>query len=450
MEVSVENTSTLKRRMTVQLPASEIDSKVNAKLQETQKNIRLAGFRPGKVPVREVRRRFGAAIRQEIVGELVEKSYSDALAKEAINPVGPPSIENVINEDGKNLEYSAVFEVYPTVEQVSLDGLNIDRLTADIGESDIDEMIQSLREQRSSWQEKEEAAENGDQVTLSYKGSVDGDYFEGGTADESTIELGAGKMIPGFEDQLVGAVVGEERVLNVTFPEDYQAENLRGKEAQFETKIAKVEGKQLPEINEAFFEQFGVSEGGEEAFRAEVLKNMEQQKAAAEKRVFSSQVSAQIVKANPLEVPEALVSREAINQRDAALKNIFGQVPEQIKNNPQLMPMEGFKDQARQNVHSGLLMVELIKANDIKVDQVRLEERIVEVASSYEDPESIADYFRNDPNQRQQVEQDVLETQVMEFISSKVEVQEKTVAFKELMEYKVEQDDQEASETEEA
>ncbi|MBT4380541.1 MAG: trigger factor, partial [Gammaproteobacteria bacterium] len=270
MQVTVETTAGLERKMHVVVPSERVEVQVTEKIKQTAKQARINGFRPGKVPLREVKRRFGAGIRQEVSSEMIQSTYGEALQKEDINPAGMPKIEEVNIEEGKDLEYTAVFEVFPEIEVSGLESIEVERLSSSIEEADLEKMIDTLREQRLVYAETDRAAAEKDQVNLDFEGFLEDEPFEGGKAEGTDLVLGSGSMIPGFEDGLAGLKADEEKDLKLTFPENYQAENLAGQEELFKIKVNKVSEPELPELNDAFFEQFDVKEGGVEAFRKEV------------------------------------------------------------------------------------------------------------------------------------------------------------------------------------
>ncbi|MEL7046017.1 MAG: trigger factor, partial [Pseudomonadota bacterium] len=274
MQVSIETTSKLERRLTVGVPAETVDGEVDARLKQAVKNVRLPGFRPGKVPLKVMRQRFGSGVRQEVLGEVMSRSFQEAVVQENLKPAGQPTIEPRSMDPGRDLEYIATFEVFPEVEVVELAGFKVERPTADVKDEDIDNIIDVFRRQRGTWTEAERAAEEGDRVTIDYAGTRDGEAFEGGSAEDSQLELGSGRMIPGFEDGVVGMQVGEEKVLELSFPEDYHSEDLAGAAVSFAIKLHKIEVLELAPLDQELFSAYGVEEGDEESFRSEVAQNM--------------------------------------------------------------------------------------------------------------------------------------------------------------------------------
>ncbi|KZZ78421.1 trigger factor, partial [Oleiphilus sp. HI0133] len=277
MQVSVETTSSIERRVTIGVPAEQIEQEVEQRLQQTARTVRLNGFRPGKVPPKVVKKRFGAQVRQEVIGELMRNSYIEALGKEGISPVGYPKFEPKQTEEGKDFEFVAVVEVYPEIEGVNVEGIELEKPEAEIKAKDIKDMIDMLRRQHGTPKSVKRKSKKKDTLVVDYKGFVGDEQFEGGTAEDQRITLGSGQMIPGFEEGLVGAKAGEEVELNVTFPEDYGNEDLAGKEARFEVTVKENIEIVLPEMDQEFFSKYGVESDDEEAFKAEVVKNMERE-----------------------------------------------------------------------------------------------------------------------------------------------------------------------------
>ncbi|MCD6060544.1 MAG: tig, partial [Moraxellaceae bacterium] len=310
MQVSVETMSGLQRRMTITVPAARVDSEVNQRINKAARTVRMDGFRPGKVPLAVVKKRFGASIRQEALGDLIRECFYEAVTQEKLSPAGFPTIESVKDEANADIAFVASFEIYPEVKLGNFGDIKVERPVGDISDADVDKMIDTLRRQRASWTETAEAAKDGDRLDIDFDGSVDGVAFEGGSAKGFSLVLGSNRMIPGFESGLVGVKAGEERTLNVTFPEDYQAENLKGKAAVFKVKVNKVQTPVLPELDEAFIKSFGVQDGTVEKFRADVRKNMEREFRQAVKNKVKGQVLDGLVSIHTLDIPSALVANE--------------------------------------------------------------------------------------------------------------------------------------------
>lgn len=429
MQVSVETTSGLERRMTITVPAARVDSEVNERINKTARTVRMDGFRPGKVPVAVVKKRFGASIRQEALGELIRDCFYEAVTQEKLNPAGFPTIESV-KDDNADVAFVATFEVYPEVTLGDFAAIKVERPVAEITDADVDKMIDTLRRQRASWAETTEAAKDGDRLDIDFDGSVGGAAFEGGAAKGFSLVLGSNRMIPGFESGLVGARACEERTLQVTFPADYQAEDLQGKAAEFKVKVNKVEAPQLPELDETFIKSFGIKDGGLDKFRADVRKNMERELKQAIKNKVKGQVLEGLVSSHSVDVPKALVQNEIGRLRQNMLRQFGGNA----KNiNPDMLPDELFAEQARRSVVLGLLIGEIIKAAELKVDADRVRTLIEEIAESYETPSEVVNWYYGNQEQLQQVEAVVLEDQVVDHVLGKSQVSDKAGTYEDIL-----------------
>ncbi|SDU42385.1 trigger factor [Geopseudomonas guangdongensis] len=425
MQVSVETTSSIERRMTVGVPAERIETEVNKRLQQTARRAKIPGFRPGKVPMNIIRQRYEDSARQEVLGDLIQSSFYEAVVQEKLNPAGAPSVEPKAFEKGQALEYVATFEVFPEFEVTGLESIAVERLQAEVTGADVDNMLDILRKQNTRFEVVERAAENGDQLNIDFVGTVDGEVFAGGSAKGTPLVLGSGRMIPGFEEGLVGAKAGEERVLSVTFPEDYQNLDLAGKAAEFAVTVNSVAAPQLPELNDDFFALFGVKEGGLEGFRAEVRKNMERELRQAIKSKVKSQVMDGLLAANSVEVPKALVGNEVNRLRVQAVQQFGGSI------DPQQLPAELFEEQAKRRVQLGLLVAEVVKQFEIKADEERVRALIEEMAAAYQEPEQVVAWYYKNAQQLDEVRSVVLEEQVVDTVLQKANVTDKQVSYEE-------------------
>lgn len=440
MQVSVETTSALERRMTVGIPADKIDTAVESKLAETAKRVRIDGFRPGKVPLREVRRRFGKSIREEVIGELVSNSFYEAMTKEALNPAGYPAIERTKDAPGEDFEFVATFEVYPEITVNGLAEIKVVRPVADIQESDIDAMIERLREQRATFVEVARPAQNGDQVIIDFVGTKDGEAFQGGSAENTKLVLGSGQMIPGFEDGLVGATKGEERVLALTFPETYHSEELKGQAVQFAVTVKEVQEKQLPEVNEEFIKAFAAKDPSMDNFRVEIRQNMERELKNAIKNRVKKQVMDGVLEQNEVDVPKALIDSEIDRQRQQMVQQFGGGANFDYRT----LPAELFEKQATRAVKLALLLGEVIKNRQIKSDATRVRAAIEELAQPYENPEQVVAWYYENQQVLQQVEAMVLEDQVVDVILEQAQLTDETMPYEEAVRQPSGQEEDEA------
>ncbi|MCH4812777.1 trigger factor [Vreelandella neptunia] len=405
MQVSVETTSQIERRITIQVPAAEIDGAVSARLKDTAKNVRLNGFRQGRVPMAVVQQRYGQDVRNEVVSEVMRERYVRAIAEEGLNPAGFPQIEPSVNESGKDLEFVAVMEIYPQVELASIEGTDIERPVVTVSDADVDEMIDTLRKQNAAWEEVDAAAADGDQVTIDFQGYIDDEPFEGGSAEGHSLVIGSNSFIPGFEEQLIGAKAGEEKTLSVTFPEDYQAEHLAGKEASFKVTVHKVSSQKLPEVDAEFIERFGVEGGDQEKFRAEIKKNMTREASQAVDNRVKQQVLDALKKVNEIPVPSALVQQETDGmKRQAAQQFGLGEDFDVSQ-----LPNELFEEQAKGRVQVGLLLAEVIKANELDADDDAIKAKVTELAEQYQDPDEVVSYYMGNEELKTQVKSAILE-----------------------------------------
>ncbi|MEG0858897.1 MAG: trigger factor [Pseudomonas sp.] len=425
MQVSVENTSALERRMTIAVPAERVENEVNKRLQQTARRAKVPGFRPGKVPMSVIRQRYEDAARQEAFGDLVQASFYEAVVEQKLNPAGAPAVEPKSFEKGGDLEYVATFEVFPEFTVAGFDSIAVERLSAEVADADLDNMLEVLRKQNVRFEAADRAAQNEDQLNIDFVGKVDGEVFAGGSAKGTQLVLGSGRMIPGFEEGLVGAKAGEERVLNLSFPEDYQNLDLAGKAAEFTVTVNSVSEPKLPELNEEFFAQFGIKETGIDGFRTEVRKNMERELRQAIKTKVKNQVMDGLLAANPIEVPKALLENEVNRLRVQAVQQFGGNIK------PEQLPAELFEEQAKRRVVLGLIVAEVVKQNELKPDEDRVREMIQEMASAYQEPEQVVAWYYKNDQQLNEVRSVVLEEQVVDTVLQKATVTDKSVSYEE-------------------
>lgn len=429
MQVSIETTQGLERKMTVTVPSDRVDSAVNARLQEAAKTVRLNGFRKGKVPMKVVKSRFGAGVRQEVAGELMSQTYYEALTEKSLKPAGQPRIEATKLDEGQDLEFTAVFEVYPEIELPDFSRINAQRLQADVQESDIDEMIETLRQQRQTWQDADRAAAKDDMVNIDFVGRKDGEEFEGGKASGTSLVLGSERMIPGFEDGIIGKKAGDEFTLPLTFPAEYQNEELAGAEVEFAITLNKVSEKALPEVNEEFFASFGVSEGGMEAFREEVANNMRREMKTASRNKLKNQIMDAVLEEVEVSVPEALLAGEVEQLRNQTLQQMGG--GQNLDSS--LLPDDLFREQAQRRVVLGLVLGEVIQQQNLQADAVKVREAIDELAATYESPEEVVKWYYSNQEQLSAVESSVLEDQVFDYIIEQAKVEDKQVDYQQVI-----------------
>ena len=424
MRVSVETTSGLERRLTVGVPADRVDSAVNKRLQDAARNVRLPGFRPGKVPMKVMKQRFGAGVRQEVLGEVISQSFQEAVMSENLRPAGQPSIEARKMDAGQDVEYTATFEVFPSVEVNSIDDLSIEKPVAEVTEADIDDIVEVFRKQQGKLVTVERAAAEGDTVVIDFQGFRDGEAFDGGSGEGTTLELGSGRMIPGFEDGLIGAGAGDEKTLNLTFPEDYQSEELAGAAVEFKVQVKEVQELELAPVDDALFAQYGLAEGTEEDFRAEVKQNMERELRNAVEASVKNQVMDAIVAAHAeLELPSALIGQEINAMRQQMFQQFGGAAPQDL-DLASILPDEMFSEQAERRVKLGLVVAEMISQYELSAEPAKVREAIEDIASTYQDPEEVINWYYSENEQLAGIESRVLEDAVVEKLLSTAAIAE--------------------------
>ena len=426
MQVSVESGEGLERKLTIQVPAETIDKEVDSRLNSMRPRVKIDGFRPGKVPLKVVKQQYGASVLQEVVGEVMQTSLRDAVVQESLNPAGDPVIEPKSMEPGKPLEYIATFEVYPEIELIDCAKLEVERVTSEVNDADVDKMIDTLLKQRTTYETVDRASQDGDQMTINFDGSVDGEQFEGGQADGVPVVIGSNSMIPGFEEELVGKSAGEEFTFDVTFPDDYHAENLKGKKATFATKVITVAEPKLPEVDEDFAKSFGVEDGSVEQLRSDIRGNMERELRNKLTEVLKKEVMDKLLDANDIQVPKALVDHEAENLQKQMMEsgNLQGGMS---------LPKELFEGEAKRRVGLGLVIGEVIKKADIKAEADKVTAKIDDIAQTYEDPAEVVNHYNSNPQLKQGIEALVLEEMVVEWIVDQAKVSDTAKTFHELL-----------------
>lgn len=428
MQVSVETTQGLGRRLSITVPADTIKQAVKKELINAAKSVRIDGFRKGKVPMNIVEQRYGASVRQDVLGEAMQRSFVDAIIKEKINPAGAPNYVPGEFKEGEDFTFAVEFEVYPDVELKGLENIEVEKPVVEVNDEDVDAMLDTLRKQQATWKETDRAAEAEDRVTVDFTGSIDGEEFEGGKASDFVLAMGQGRMIPGFEEGLVGHKAGEEFVIDVNFPEDYHAENLKGKAAKFAIVLKKVEERELPELTEEFIKRFGVADGSVAGLRTEVRKNMERELKGAVRNRIKSQVIDGLVSANEIDVPAALIDGEIDVLRRQAAQRFGGNEKQALE-----LPRELFEEQAKRRVVVGLLLGEVISTNELKADEDRVKALIEEMASAYEDPSEVIEFYSKNKELMNNMRNVALEEQAVEALLAKAKVTEKATTFSELM-----------------
>ncbi len=424
MQVSVETTSVLERRMKVEVPEERIQSEVDSRLKSIARTARIDGFRAGKVPMSVIRKRHHGQVLQEVIGEVIQSTFYEAIANEKLQPVGSPSIDpQPLSEDG-GLLYIATFEVYPEVTLAAMESLTIEKPVVEIAPSDIDTMIDKVRKQRSSWQVVERAATDKDRVNIDFKGSIDGEEFAGGAAEKMPVELGAGRMIAGFEDQLVGVVAGEERTLELSFPETYHAENLAGKPVQFAVTVNSVEEPAVAALDEEFVKSLGIESGSVDELREQIAKSMQLELDNALRAALKRQITEKLFEINEVAVPKALIDQDvtaSAERSNTPLDNVSDEQRAEMA------------ETSKKRVTIGLIFSQIIKENNLSVTPERLRTEVEKMASTYDDPQQVIDWYFNDAGRRSDVEAVVLEDMIVDFVLDAVKVTEVPSTFDEMV-----------------
>ena len=491
MQVSIETTTGLERRLTVTVPFERFEAQINARIVETAKNVRIPGFRPGRVPVAEVKRRFGVNIRAQIISDTMQTSFSEAVRQEQLRPAASPSFElaspEVVERPGDDLRYTAVFEILPEVALRSFGEIKVERPISAVTEGDIDRMITRLREQRKRFvATSDRVAEKGDELSLDFVGSIDEEPFEGGTAQKFNLELGAGRMIPGFEDSLVGVRASDQRKFPVVFPEDYGNATLRGKTAEFAVTVNEVRVPQMPDVDDEFFASFGVTDGGENKFRAEIRESMERELETAVRQRVKQQVLEGLGSIHTLQLPNALVMAEIGRMRQDTAQRMgipaemlqqsdghnhahdhaddhahdhnhahgddhdhdhahdhdhgdhthdhdHGHAEPSTAQRMNMLPDELFREAAERRVRIGLVMAEIIRQRALQPEAERVRAMIRRMAAAYDDPEQVANWYYGNEEQLSRVEQVALEEQVVDLITTEAIVTDVTRAYDEVI-----------------
>lgn len=421
MQVSVESTGTLGRRVTIRVPADQVDEAISSRLKRLARQVKLPGFRPGKVPMKVVEQKYSGQVLNEVAEDLIQESFREAVDKEGLRPAGGPRIQPAPVARGKEFEYTAEFEVYPEIPHPDLEGVAIARPTSTIDDADIDRTIERLRRQRATWKTVDRAARTGDQLHIDFVGTLEGEPFAGGQASDFRLELGSHALIAGFEEGMVGAKAGEQRTLDITFPADYGARHLAGKKTAFEVNVKAVAEPELPEVDEEFIRQLGVASGLVEDFRKEVRSNLEREMQQRLRSLLSTRVLEALLKRNDIGIPDALVNEE--------LQRIL---QERQQRGMAAGVSEEDRLQARRRVAIGLVFAEVIKQRGVRADAEKVKAHVDELASQYDQPEEFRKWFFSEPSRLREVEGLVLEDQIVAHLLEKADVSDESISFQEL------------------
>ena len=426
MQISLENTGTLERKMTVEVPAEKITSAIEQKLQTMSRQVKISGFRPGKVPMRVVRQRFGKQVSQEVVADTMRSSYQEAILQEKLRPAGNPQIEPLNLETDQDLKYIATFEVYPEISLAELSKLEVEVADVKVANSDIDNMLEKLRKQKMNWKEVDRAAKQEDQVTIDFIGTMNDEEFPGGTQNDFTVVLGNSTLLPDFEKQLEGVKKGQEKSFDIEFPENYMQQELAGKVATFTIQVKKVEEGELPKMDEAFVKEFGIQDGELSSLKEQLKSNMTLELDQRKKVFAKDQVMQQLYETNEFEIPNSMVQDEIKVLRAHSMKDM--NIQDESK-----LPDSLFEKEAMRRISLGLMIGEIASQNEIKLDQEKVDEHLNTLASGYTKPEEVIQYYRSNQQAMANVEILVMEEQVVEFVLNQANQVNKSFTYDEFV-----------------
>ena len=429
MQVSVEQTGALERRMEVSVPRERIEQAIDERLKRVGRTARLKGFRPGKAPLKVIRQQFGAQVRQEVLTEIMQSSFAEAITEQKLSPAAGPRIEPIAAGPGEDLRYRAIFEVLPVVALANIEGLAVARPIAEVTEADVDAMVQNLREQRPKFDVVDRESREGDRVTMDFTGLVDGKPFEGSKGEDVAVLLGGGRMLKEFEAGITGMKANDRRQVTVRYPDDYHNKSLAGRDAEFDVHMKKVEEKRLPDLDDEFCREYGVPEGGMERLRSEVADNMRRELAANVRARIRQQLLDRLLEANPVELPKGMVEAQIREMQIDTARRIGA------KDASQLPPPETFLEPARRRVALGILMGELIRSRGLQIDRARVESRLADMAANYPDPEPVLKAYRQNAEAMRQIENTVLEDQVVDYLLERAKVTDQPASFKDVMNF---------------
>lgn len=439
MSVTVEILSGLERKIGIKAPQERIDQEVEKRLKEVASKFKMPGFRAGKAPLHVLRQRFGTSIRYEVIEKVIESTYKEAISQEKLTPAGMPIIEITRDKQGEPLEYYATIEIYPEVKLRSLDSVELENIKVDITQKDVDEMIHKLRRQRAKWVAVDRPSQKGDRVTVSYEGRQNGELFEGGTGKNIPLDLGSGTTIPGFEEGFTGHKAGDSVVVNVTFPAEYPVASLAGKPAEFKGTVHKVEMPELPPLDEEFAKQLGVKEGGMEQLRASVLENMQNEVAEKVQGHLKGQILEKLLELHPLDLPKVLIEEEIKRlqeQEQSYMSQMTGGAKQAMSE-----PREELRQLAKRRVHLGIVFSEIMEQQKFTPEPERIEKLIRQITASYENPDMVAQVYRENKQMYRQLEEKVKEDQLIDYMINQAKQIEKAMKYSEFKGFKPAQED---------
>ncbi len=435
MGVSLERASDVERRLTISVPSHEIDEKIEAKVQDVAKTAHIRGFRKGRVPVKEIKRRYGASLRQEVVVEAIDKAYQEAVSSESLEPVGQPHIDLTKNEKGHDLEFVAVVEVFPTVVVDQYEGVSIAKKTAEITDADIDQMIVKIQEQKAEWDEasEEDAAIEGDKLTIDFSGSIEGEPFDGGAAEDAAVTIGAKAFIPGFEEQLVGMTKGYEGAIQVTFPDDYQEESLQGKLAEFKITVKKIERQILPEVDEDFIKEFGIESGEMAEFRESVKDNMQREMVKRTETEARDALLEALIEKHPFELPKALIQHQLEQEKQQFSKQLGGQLSSDVLDKI-FADNEELNKKAENTVRRALIVNNVVQGlESIDISDDLREQKAASLAAGHDNPDQVKEWYLTNPEFKSSLDQLITEDKAFDLMFSKIDLSVEATSYEDAM-----------------
>ena len=432
MQTNLETLSSLERRLSVTLPVADIDNEIESRLKRLSRTVKMHGFRPGKVPLKVVAQQYGPQVRQEVLGDAMQKSFGDAVRDQNLRVAGYPRFELKPPADGAaEVQYSATFEVYPEVKVGDIANATIERPQLEVSEAEVDRTVEIMRKQRASYEQAQRTAQNEDRVTIDFRGSIDGAEFQGSSGSGQQTVLGEGRLLPDFETNVIGMRAGESTTFDVRFPDDYHGREVAGKTARFEVTVREVAGPVLPAVDADFAKSLGVADGDIAKMRAEIRANVEREVKAKLKARLREQVMQALLDATRMETPKGLLQMEIRRMQEGMRQGLTARG---VKVNDAIpLPADIFEQQAQRRVNLGLIFGELVKTHNLYARPEQVRAMVDEQAQSYEHPEEVVKWFYAAPERLREIESVAMEDNIVAWALGVAKVTDKTMSFDELM-----------------